>query len=282
MPERYTTIVDRDAVQQHLKDPAWRIFDCRFNLGSPQAGREAWRKAHLPGAVYADLDRNLSSDITSESGRHPLPAPDDFVRTLQQWGLKTSDQVVVYDDVGGAIAARLWWMLTYIGHPATALMNGGYKSWVQENRPLDDVQTECEISDYNARLPAFRNVITTEVLIAGLNSLALFDARAGERFRGEVEPLDPVAGHIPGALNHPFQQNLDSDGQFLPAAELKARFLAELGDSPVENVVHTCGSGVTACHNLLAMEHAGLTGSSLYAGSWSEWIRDPARPVATG
>jgi thiosulfate/3-mercaptopyruvate sulfurtransferase len=276
----YETLIDRDTVQAHLDDPRWRIVDCRFDLNDTERGRRAYDQAHLPNSLYAHLDEDLSGPITPAAGRHPLPDLGGFVQTLRRWGVDQETQVVVYDDTLGSIAVRLWWMLRYLGHKAAALMDGGFPLWSEEGRPLTDKVPHQKPSLFVSG-SALAGVVDTPQLERELRAetSTVLDARAADRFRGEIEPIDPVAGHIPGALNRPFTLNLTASGEFLPPQLLREIFRHQLGDHEPRRVVHMCGSGVTACHNLLAMDYAGLPGSRLYVGSWSEWIRDPARPV---
>lgn len=277
----YRTLIDV-ATLAALEAPL--ILDCRFNLADTAAGERAYAQSHLPGAVYAHLDRDLSSPITPSTGRHPFPDPAQLMAKLQAAGLSERRQVVVYDDAGGAIAARAWWLLRWLGHEAVALLDGGWQAWCEAGQPLrSDAAKTLSATQAVDITPLTALQIDVEALQQALDAgqVLLFDARAGERYRGEVEPLDPVAGHVPGAVNAPLTDNL-ADGRFLPPAQLRQRWLTRLDGAAPETVVHMCGSGVTACHNLLAMEHAGLCGSRLYAGSWSEWIRDPGRAVATG
>jgi thiosulfate/3-mercaptopyruvate sulfurtransferase len=267
------------------------IIDVSFDLADVIAGERAWRDAHLPGSLYLHLDRDLCSAKTGSDGqflgRHPLPSRADFALTLARCGITPATQVVTLDRQGGMYAARLWWMLRWMGHPAVAVLDGGVAAWVESGGVLTPEVTVSAApapppsAPYPSTLGSMPTVSAVE-LAAQLGRVRLVDARAGERFRGEVEPLDAAAGHIPGALNHFFKHNLGSDGRFKPATRLRADFDALLGLHGASAVVHQCGSGVTACHNLLAMEHAGLTGSALYPGSWSEWSSDPARPVALG
>jgi len=276
-------LVDSRTLAAHSDDPGWILFDCRFSLADPGLGRRLYRQGHIPGARYAHLDEDLSSPPTPDTGRHPLPDPQALSARLGAWGVEAGSQVVVYDDAGGGFAVRLWWLLRWLGHRAVAVLDGGLPAWLAEGRPLTAVVPSPESRHFEAH-PDRQAWIGTAELVAALGTgrYALVDARAAERYRGEMEPIDPVAGHVPGALNIPFAGNLDADGHFLPPGRLAERFRAHLGGAPPAQVVHSCGSGVNACHNLLAMELAGLTGSLLYPGSWSEWIRDPGRPVATG
>jgi len=277
----YTTLIDCETLHRHLQDPAWVVVDCRFDLLQPEAGREAYQHGHINGAHYADLNRDLSSPVTATSGRHPLPEPQQFAQQLAHWGISNTSQVVVYDANNGLYASRLWWMLRWLGHEAVALLDGGLAAWQARGLAVTRATPRSQPGSFMAQVREDAAVSMHQVQ-AGIRdrSMWVVDARAAERFVGEVEPIDPVAGHIPTAVNYPFEANLDNSGQFLPVDKLRQRFAA-LSDRP-ERVVHMCGSGVTACHNLLAMESAGLSGSKLYAGSWSEWVRHDENPIATG
>jgi thiosulfate/3-mercaptopyruvate sulfurtransferase len=278
----YVNLIDAVTLRDQIGDPSWVVVDCRFSLMDTEAGRRAYRESHLPGARYAHLDEDLSGPITPSTGRHPLPDPARSARKLGEWGIDDRTQVVAYDDMGGMLAAaRLWWLLRWLGHEAVAVLDGGISAWRQAGLPLTAELPVVQPTVFEAR-PDDRLWLTTARVQALPRLELLVDARAAARYRGEVEPIDPVAGHIPGAANLPTEDNLAAEGRFRPADELRARFAAVLGGRSPTAVVHNCGSGVTACHNLLAMEVAGLNGSRLYAGSWSEWIRDPNRPVATG
>jgi thiosulfate/3-mercaptopyruvate sulfurtransferase len=291
-PSPFTTLISAASLAA-LVDAGTPVttIDVSFDLADVIAGEHAWRDAHLSGSLYLHLDRDLCGAKTGSDGqflgRHPLPSRADFALTLARSGITPATQVVALDRQGGIYAARLWWMLRWMGHPAVAVLDGGVAAWVESGGALT---TEVAVpaapapppsAPYPSTLGSMPTVSAGE-LAAQLGRARLVDARAGERFRGEVEPLDAAAGHIPGALNHFFKNNLGSDGRFKPAAQLRADFDALLGLHGASAVVHQCGSGVTACHNLLAMEYAGLTGSALYPGSWSEWSSDPARPVALG
>jgi thiosulfate/3-mercaptopyruvate sulfurtransferase len=262
------------------------VLDCSFDLADPAAGERACAQGHVPGAFYAHLDRDLSTARTGTNGRHPLPTREAFAATAARWGITTPQaRVVVYDRQGAPYAARAWWMLRWIGVAGVAVLDGGWAAWVAAGLPqqagLREPAAAAAASTLPVQAPAMPSV-DAAWLLAHLGRVPVVDARAGERFRGEKEPLDPVAGHIPGALNRPFAQNLDPQGRFASAQDLRAAFTALLGNLAPAEVVHQCGSGVTACHNLLAMELAGLPGSRLYPGSWSEWCADPARPVERG
>jgi thiosulfate/3-mercaptopyruvate sulfurtransferase len=279
----YTTLIEAAPLAAMLQDPDVVILDCRFDLMRPEWGRQAYESGHIPGALYAHLDEDLSGAVTPQTGRHPLPSRERFAETLGRWGIDSRVQVVAYDQANSAFAARLWWMLRWMGHEAVAVLNGGFAAWQAAG-----LRVVSEISPRAARQFVPRepltNVVTTaqlEQALARGDSL-LVDARAADRFAGQNETIDPVAGHIPGACNHPFAANLQPDGKFLPAQELRRRWEATLQGRPAAQVISMCGSGVTACHNLLALQIAGLGDAQLYGGSWSEWIRDPSRPVARG
>jgi thiosulfate/3-mercaptopyruvate sulfurtransferase len=272
----HTTLVSTQELASH---PEWRVFDCRHDLAKPDLGEEQYRQAHIPGALFAHLDRDLSAPKTGRNGRHPLPDRGAFIAWLGQQGLKPSDQVVCYDAGSGAIAARLWWMLRWIGHEAVAVLDGGLAKWFAEGRPVTAEVSRYARSTYPVK-QAGAAAVDIEEVEANRERMLLIDARAPARYRGEQEPIDPVAGHIPGASNRFNSDNLSPHGTFKPASELKKDFLKIIGDRSPGEVVHYCGSGVSACHNVLAMEVAGLPGARLYAGSWSEWSADPKRPIA--
>lgn len=276
-----TTLVSTEKLARHLDDPGWIVFDCRFTLTDPGSGRALYEQGHIPGARYAHLDNDLSSPVTELTGRHPLPDAKVLAEKLGRWGVDSEKQVVVYDDVFGGMAVRLWWLLKWLGHEQVALLDGVYPKWVREKRPLTTELPEIVPTRFVAR-PRDDMWVTAEQVQQELaRGAVLLDARAEERFQGMVEPLDKVAGHIPGAINRPFDDNLQISGEFLSPAELKQEYHNYLEASDRKTVIHMCGSGVTACHNLLAMQHAGLDPGRLYAGSWSEWITDQNRPVET-
>ena len=277
---QFATLIGVDSLRELLGNPRLAVVDCRFDLLNPEAGRQAFLEAHIPGARYADLNRDLSAPIGPRTGRHPLPAPYVFARRLGELGIRNDSQVVAYDEANGSFAARLWWMLRWVGHGAVAVLDGGFNAWTARGGALQSGEAEVAEQAFTPRIGA-QAVVTTAEIELEPNAL-IVDARAADRYAGSVEPIDPVAGHVPGAVNHPFTANLDVDGRFLPAAELKRRWLERLAGRNARDVVAMCGSGVTACHNLLSLEVAGLSGAKLYAGSWSEWIRDPGRPVARG
>jgi len=279
----YETLVDTVTLAAHLEDPAWRVIDCRSDLGDASAGELSFARGHIPGAVYAHLDHDLSAPRTPWSGRHPLPEPATLAATFGRLGIGAGTQVVACDESGGAYAARLWWLLRWLGHREVAVLDGGLQAWRAEHRPLVATTSAVDAREFTARPDHAAYVSADEVAsLLGRGAAVLLDARARERYEGRIEPLDPKAGHVPGALSHPFSTNLGADGRFLPALALRARFSALLGSAPPSAIVSMCGSGVTACHTLLALEIAGLEGARLYPGSWSEWSRDPGRPVATG
>lgn len=275
------TLISAEELQSLLAGPGCRIFDVRFSLQNPMAGVRAYEKGHLPGAMFADLENDLSAPhLPGKTGRHPLPARADWIRKVLNWGLSPDIEVVLYDDVGGAGAARMWWMLGWIGHTRVRVLDGGLQAWLAAGGTLEHgvAQAVAPVADqYSGRSSLVRLKTVDEI---DPDIQLLLDARDRARFRGEVEPIDPVAGHIPGAQCSPYTENLGPDGKFKSAAELREKF-RDLAHS-FFNPVCYCGSGVTACHNILAMTHAGLHMPFLYAGSWSEWITDPARPVATG
>lgn len=266
-----TTIIDVDTLAAHLGDPGWAIIDCRFDLADPEAGERAYRAGHIPGAAYAHLERDLSApkDPSGIGGRHPLPTPERMSEVFGRLGIGPRIQVVTYDDTSGHYAARLWWMLRFMGHEAVALLDGGWPAWRDAGyaiRPGSEVPQAREFNgaprwDFVAPIDA---VPTAPLLV---------DSRAPERYRGEVEPIDPVAGHIPGAVNRPYTANWTGDGRWRSPEALLADFIALLGDAAPEEAVFYCGSGVSACVNLVAMAHTGLPEGRLYVGSWSEWSR---------
>ena len=277
-------LIDTEQLSRHLSDPTWAVFDCRHDLFTPGKGLQLYQAGHVPGAYFAAVDSALSGAMTGCNGRHPLPGADDFAAFLSRHGVTPATQIVAYDDVGGQYAARLWWLARWIGLTRVAVLDGGYPKWTAESRPgTAEIPAPRPTGKVTAR-PDMARVIGSAEVLAALNAGTgrVLDARAPERFRGETEPIDPVAGHIPSARNRFFKSNLNADLTFRPPEELRREFTGLLGDWRPADVVHQCGSGVTACVNLLAMEHAGLTGSRLYAGSWSEWITDPAWPVARG
>lgn len=280
---RFTTLISAEELRALLATSAPTVvIDCGFDLVDTEAGERAWREAHVAGSFYLHLDRDLSGAKTGRNGRHPLPERSAFAATLGRLGVTPATQVIALDRQGGPYASRLWWMLRWMGHDAAAVLDGGFDAWCAAGGAVDAQAPLAMAAPPYPERSALAATTGAEALLAQLGRVRLIDARAGERFRGEVEPLDKAAGHIPGALNRFFKDNLAADGRFKPAAQLRAEYEALLGQEPAAQAVHQCGSGVTACHNLLAMEHAGLAGSRLYAGSWSEWSADPSRPIARG
>jgi thiosulfate/3-mercaptopyruvate sulfurtransferase len=278
----FTTLVDTDTLARHLDDPAWVVFDCRHDLARPDWGAAEYAKSHIPGARFLHLDRDLSAPMTGKNGRHPLPDPETIAAKLGAAGVGPGTQVVLYDAQASVYAARAWWTLRWLGHDAVAILDGGWGRWLKEDRPETAAVPAPRAVRFVARVRPM--AVDASYVLAHLRDPAVkvVDARGNDRYRGENETLDPVAGHIPGSVNRIIKENLDSAGRFKPPAQLRAEWEAFLGGLAPAQVVHSCGSGVAACHNLFAMELAGLAGSRLYGGSWSEWVADPARPVATG
>lgn len=278
-----STVISAEDLHARLGAPELRLFDCRFDLARPDAGLAAFRAGHLPGAVFADLNRDLSAPVRADSGRHPLPEPSGLERTLRRLGVNAGDAVVAYDDRNGMFASRLWWMLRWVGHDRVAVLDGGLARWTELGLPVTTAIAAPAPGDFVARVRPDQVVTAAEVArMAADPRSRVLDARAPERFRGDVEPIDPVAGHVPGAHNQPFSQSLEPDGRLRAPEVLRGLLAQALGNVAPEHTAAMCGSGVTACHLLLAMQHAGLGGGRLYAGSWSEWIRDASRPVARG
>ena len=280
----FTTLIETADLAAHLDDPNWVVVDCRFFLNHPELGRKQYLDAHIPGAVYADLDHDLSGPVTpGATGRHPLPDVEVFAAKVASWGVDESVQVVAYDGAGGMVAGRLWWMLNWLGHERVAVLNGDFRAWFHEERPTVSGEEKNTPRKFAPKVHPER-VVTAEEVLANLNNptVKLLDARARDRFRGENETLDAKAGHIPGAKSAPYGENLDAQGRFLSPEKLADRFQDLLGNTPGEQTVLYCGSGVTAAHNALAMAIAGLGTPRIYSGSWSDWITDATRPIATG
>jgi thiosulfate/3-mercaptopyruvate sulfurtransferase len=281
----YTTLISAADLAAHIDNPDWVVVDCRHDLVNLAFGREAYAAGHLPGAVFADMETALSGPKRGDDGvfrgRHPLPEKEALVETLRSWGVNHGTQVVAYDAHGGMYAARLWWLLRWIGHEASAVLDGGLPAWQALGQPLVTDVVAKPRGSIEARAPFVPTVTVAEVL-ENIESAkrTVVDARAADRFRGENETIDPVGGHIPGAKNRFFKDNLQGDGRFKAPEQLRAEFGAVVKDP--KDAIMQCGSGVTACHNLLALEVAGMPGAALYPGSWSEWCADPSRPVATG
>ncbi len=276
---KFTTLINAADLAAHIDDANWVVLDCRHDLAAPNAGREGFAAGHIPGAQFVELDTQLSDKSPGLNGefrgRHPLPSREAFIATLRALGVNDDSQVIAYDAQGGMFAARLWWMLRWVGHEAVAVLDGGVQAWTAAGKPLTTEVATRSPGNISAHPALVGSVAAADLL--GAHGKTIVDARAPDRFRGENETLDPVGGHIPGAKNRFFKDNLDASGRFKPAAELRSAFSALMSDP--KQAVMQCGSGVTACHNLLALEVAGLPGAALYPGSWSEWCSDPARPV---
>jgi len=281
----YTTLISAQALANHISDPTWVVVDCRHDLMNLAAGREGYAIGHLPMAVFADIETVLSGAKHGADGvfrgRHPLPEKEALAAALRGFGIGDDSQVVAYDAHGGMFAARLWWLLRWLGHEAVAVLDGGMAAWQAAGQPLTTEVAARAPGSLGVRAPFVPTVTVAEVMDnLDHGRRIVIDARATDRFRGENETIDPVGGHIPGAKNRFFKDNLQADGRFKDAGQLRAEFGA-LVDDPSRAIMQ-CGSGVTACHNLLALEVAGMPGAALYPGSWSEWVGDPQRPVATG
>jgi thiosulfate/3-mercaptopyruvate sulfurtransferase len=279
----FRTLISTHELEVRLADPALVILDVRHDLADPDTwGREQYDHGHIPGALFVHLDHDLSARTTGRNGRHPLPSREDAALVFARLGVDERKQVVAYDQDSGTYAARCWWMLRWLGHEAVAVLDGGMRRWVAEGRVLEAEPNVAAPAQFTPRPPLQASIAIETLLQDPAHRRVLVDARAPERFRGDVEPIDARAGHIPGAINRPYARNLGPQGTFRAPDELRGELLQLLGDRAPADVVHHCGSGVSACHNVLAFEHAGLSGSLLYAGSWSEWSADPARPVARG
>lgn len=282
----FTTLISVLELRRCLErsaTPTFVMLDCRFDLSHPDAGRAAYLAGHIPGAQYADLNRDLAAPMSSDSGRHPLPAPDVLAKRFSAFGIASDVQVIAYDAANGSFAARVWWLLRWLGHRQVAVLDGGYRAWLAAGGGTESGDRPGLPQCFVPRVDAAAAVSSAEVLDALRDPGRLIvDARAAERYSGQSEPIDPVAGHVSGAVNHPFADNLDADGRFLAPTELRRRWLERLAGKAPDDAIMMCGSGVTACHHILALEVAGLPGAKLYSGSFSEWIRDPARPVTLG
>ncbi|MCB9136362.1 MAG: sulfurtransferase [Anaerolineales bacterium] len=290
----YITLISPENLQKNLNTSNWLVFDCRTELSDPCAGRRAYEQGHIPGALYADLNEDLCGPIIprpggyTATGRHPLPKVETFVATLNRWGVTNQTQVIAYDDKGGGLsAARLWWMLRWLGHDAVAVLDGGWQGWVGKQFPISveiPFEQKSESAPFRANIRE-EMLVDADVVLKGreeFSSLLVFDSRAPERYRGEIEPIDPIAGRVPWALNAPYTETQGFDGFFRPQKELKAHFEKLLGKANAKNAIFYCGSGVTAAANLLALKHAGLGDGKLYSGSWSDWITDSSRPIGKG
>jgi len=278
----YQTLVSAEQLYRHINDEQWLIVDCRFDLSDVDKGQSLYQQSHIPGALYAHLDRQLSSPINSQSGRHPMPDMQQLLSWLRQIGMHSSKQVVVYDDSFGAMASRLWWLLKCLGHDAVALLDGGWQAWNEASYEVNDQQPRVEPDNYQASFD-WQQVVSTERVMGNLQNreFALIDVRTSERFNGIAEPIDPVAGHIPAAFNIPLAENLDAQGKYKSPQQLRELYAEVIEQYPSVQQVYMCGSGVTACHSLIALCVAGYQMPRVYAGSWSEWIRDKSRPIIT-
>lgn len=277
----HSTLVSTAELAAHLSN--WTVIDCRFDLRDEAAGRRAYLTSHIAGAAYASLSDDLSAPLTGTNGRHPLPTVEAMEAVFSRLGIGRQSQVVAYDADSGMYASRLWWMLRYLGHDAVAVLDGGWAAWLRESRPVSAGEERHPPQSFTAAVrPQMRVDVESLAALVAAGATRLVDARAPERYEGRTEPIDRVAGHIPGAINHFFKQNMTPDDTMRPAEELRADLAAVVGNRSPEDVVMYCGSGVTACQNLLALEHAGIRGVRLYPGSWSEWSAEPGRPVETG
>ncbi len=274
----YHTLISAQELKSIIDQDNVRVFDCRFSLKDPQGGLKCYQSGHLPGAQFADMDTQLSSPMTDTSGRHPLPEPDKFQEQLRAWGVNNDTQVIAYDDMSGAFAARLWWMMRWMGHDKVAVLNGGMQQWTQLGLPLSQENVEYASGYFSgsAKIEWLVDIDSVQRELAA-NSITLIDARAADRFTGKEKNIDPVPGHVPGAHNLPFGGNLTKEGLFERPETIRQRFDATIQD--VDSVVNMCGSGVTACHNLLAQAVAGIPPTRIFIGSWSQWIKDPSRPL---
>lgn len=277
----YTTLISIADLAKRIDDPSFVIFDCRHELTNPEVGATAYAESHLRNARFANVDKDLAGPLNGKNGRHPLPDPEIFIQWLGRMGVSGDKQVVGYDNAGGVYGSRLWWMMRWVGHARAAVLDGGWQAWIGAGLPVTRDAPAPKPAAYKGRPDD--SAVDAKHIMKHLNSskMVLIDARSDDRYHGRNETIDPVAGHIPGALNRFFQDNLNARGLFKTPDELRAAFLPLIGSAPVERVIHHCGSGVSACHNILAMEIAGLKGARLYPGSWSEWIADPSRPVAS-
>ena len=283
----WDALIDVAVLRGLLDTPGVRILDCRHDIARPDLGQEQYGQGHIPGAVFAHLDRDLSGVKTGRSGRHPLPEPSALAARLRAWGIGSTDQIVAYDASEGSYAARAWWLLRWLGHSKVAVLDGGWTAWVAAGYPISEQEPAPQHGDFSARssLQAVDSVDVVAARSAATSAEAptlLIDARAPDRYEGRNETVDPVAGHIPGAINRYWKQNLGQDGRFKSAAQLRSEYQAILAGRGPDQVTVQCGSGVTACHDLLALHVAGLTGAALFPGSWSQWVADPSRPVVLG
>jgi thiosulfate/3-mercaptopyruvate sulfurtransferase len=281
----FTNIISCQDLAKHIQDPDWVIIDTRFDLSNPDWGYDNYQAGHIPGAIYADMNRDYAGQVTPQTGRHPLPELTDTINRISAWGIQPTSQVVVYDATNGGMASRLWFYFRYLGHESVAVLSGGWAAWIAEKLPVKTGVETRRPSDYPTPPVVHSDwVVTTEQVeqIRSDPNYVLIDARSHDRFRGENETIDPVAGHIPGAINRFYGENSMTDGKMKPADTLKKEFEQLLAGKPANQAVVYCGSGVTSCNHLLAMDVAGLSGARIYVGSWSEWVRNPNRPIAKG
>ncbi|MFK7815111.1 MAG: sulfurtransferase [Gammaproteobacteria bacterium] len=279
----YQTIISVEDLNKNINNQDWFVFDCRFMLKDPEGGLKKFNQGHIPGAQYADMDKDLASPMTATTGRHPLPNPDELIKKLQSWGVNNTSQIICYDDMSGAFAARMWWLLKWLGHEEIAVLDGGLDLWTATTLEIETEVKEKVPGKFSGR--ANNNMwVDVEFVKNELseNKITLLDARSEERYSAKDTKTDPVAGHVPGAMSFPFSGNLSKQGVFLSKDELRNRFATFVNNPEEKEVINMCGSGVTACHNLLAMSIADLPITKLFVGSWSEWIKDKSRPVATG
>ncbi len=276
----YNTVISADELNEIVNNDNVRVFDCRFSLKDPQGGLKSYQSGHLPNAQFADMDTQLSSAMTSTSGRHPLPDENVFLNQLRTWGIDNNTQVIAYDDISGAFAARLWWMMRWMGHEKVAVLNGGMQKWTEGGYALTKDPVEFAAADFSGQANSdwLMDIDSVQTKLEA-NEITLIDARAADRFTGKDQKTDPVPGHIPGANNLPFGGNLTKEGLLQTPEVINDRFASVIQDQPLENVINMCGSGVTACHNLLAQAVAGMPPTKIFIGSWSQWIKDPSRPV---
>ena len=279
----YNTMISANELHAIINDDNVRVFDCRFSLKDPQGGKNNYLAGHLPRAQFADMDTQLSSAMTATSGRHPLPDPEVFIKQLNAWGVSNDTQVIAYDDISGAFAARLWWMMRWVGHNNVAVLNGGMQKWTEQGYSLSQENVQFPSADFTgqANMEWLVDIDTVQAKLEN-NAITLIDARAADRFTGKDQKTDPVPGHVPGANNLPFGGNLTKDGMMQSAEVIKERFASVIQDRSLDDVVNMCGSGVTACHNMLAQAVAGMPPTKVFIGSWSQWIKDSSRPVQTG
>ena len=278
----FTTLISVDQLKIILNDKSTVLFDCRHDLTNPDYGDKEYKRNHIVNALFADINKDLSGIKNGKNGRHPLPSPQIFAKWLGAKGVENSSQVITYDDSGGIFGARMWWMLQWLGHKNVALLDGGWQSWLRKGGEIESVSKPLQGTSFRTIIK--NNHVSETYLLNNINNpeMCLIDARASSRYEGKDEKIDPVAGHIPGSINRPYEKNLNSQGFFKNKNELRFEFSQLFEIAAKKEVIHSCGSGISACHNLLAMEIAGLPNSKLFPGSWSSWISDPKRPISSG